>query len=443
VADDQERSRMRRSTLGRGAKLATLPIGFAGRTALGVGKRVGGKPAEAVFGEIQRRTADQLFTVLGELKGGAMKVGQAMSIFESALPEELVAPYRDVLTKLQDAAPPMTVRMLEEVLSEELGPEWRREFRTFDDRPAASASLGQVHRATWSDGTDVAVKVQYPGAAKALRSDLRAISRLGRLFAVLAPGMDLKALLAEVEARATEELDYELEASAQRVFAAEYADDPEVVVPRVLHATPRVLVTTWLESEQSIAGVIRNGTPEERDRAGFLYATFLVSSPARTGLLHADPHPGNFRMLTDGRLGVVDFGAAARLPDGFPRPLGELLRLVADGDWDGAAASLRANGFLLPHTRFEPDALADYIGPMIAPAREETFAFSRAWLRGEAARVAIPTPENFSRAVKFNMPPEYMLIHRVWMGGIGVLCQLEATLPFRGMLADNVPGFAD
>src|SRR5436189_4335324 len=105
---------MRRSTLGRGAKLATLPIGFAGRTALGVGKRVGGKPAEAVFLEIQRRTADQLFTVLGELKGGAMKLGQAMSIFESALPEELVAPYREVLTKLQDAAPPMTVRMLEE-----------------------------------------------------------------------------------------------------------------------------------------------------------------------------------------------------------------------------------------------------------------------------------------------------------------------------------------
>lgn len=434
---------MRRSTIGRGAKLASLPIGFAGRTALGVGKRVGGKPAEAVFNEIQRRTADQLFTVLGELKGGAMKLGQAMSIFESALPEELVAPYRDVLTKLQDAAPPMTLRMLEEVLSEELGTDWRAEFREFDDLPTASASLGQVHRAVWTDGTEVAVKIQYPGAAKALRSDLRQISRLGRMFAVLAPGIDLKALLAEIEARATEELDYELEASAQRVFAAEYADDPQVVVPRVLHATPRVLVTSWLESEQSIAGVIRNGTPEERDRAGALYATFLVSSPARTGLLHADPHPGNFRLLTDGRLGVVDFGAAARLPDGFPRTLGELLRLVADDKWEAAAAALRANGFLLPHTKFEPDALADYLGPMLAPARQEVFGFSRAWLRGEAARVAVPTPENFSRAVKLNLPPEYMLIHRVWLGGIGVLCQLEATLPFRGMLEEHVPGFSD
>jgi hypothetical protein len=230
----------------------------------------------------------------------------------------------------------MTLRMLEEVLSEELGIEWRREFQSFEDKPAASASLGQVHRAVWSDGTDVAVKIQYPGAAKALRSDLRAISRLGRLFAVLAPGIDLKALLAEIEARATEELDYELEASAQRVFAAEYADDPEVVVPRVLHATPRVLVTSWLESEQSIAGVIRNGTPEERDRAGFLYATFLVSSPHAPGCSTrtptratsgCSPTPARRRRLRRGRPPARRVPAPARraAPTGLRRRLGTVL----------------------------------------------------------------------------------------------------------------------
>ncbi|WP_229662901.1 ABC1 kinase family protein [Nocardioides phosphati] len=441
MADD-ERSRMRKSSLGRTARLAALPAAYAGRTALGVGKRIGGKPAEAVLSEVQRRTADQLFTVLGELKGGAMKLGQALSIFESALPEEIAGPYREVLTKLQDAAPPMTIRMLDEVLSEELGAGWREEFASFDDRPAAAASLGQVHKAVWADGTPVAVKVQYPGAAKALASDLRTLSRVARLIGLIAPGVDIKPLLEEIADRAVEELDYELEASAQRVFAAEFEGDASVTVPAVVHASKRVLITTWLDSPHSLAHVIKDGTPEERQRVGEQYARFLISGPARTGLLHADPHPGNFRVMTDGRLGVVDFGAAARLPDGLPAPLGGLLRLAADDDWDGVADEMRAQGWLLPHTRFESSALRDYLRPLLAPARERTFAFSRDWLRGEATRVAIPTPENLSRAFKINLPPEYMLIHRVWMGGIGVLCQLEVEIGFRGLLEEHAPGFA-
>ena len=135
-----------RKAVTRTAKLATLPLGFAGRTALGFGKRVGGRPAELVAAEVQARTAEQLFKVLGELKGGAMKFGQAMSIFEAALPEELAGPYRATLTKLQDAAPPMPAATVHKVLAAELGPQWRRQFRSFDDRPAAAASIGQVHR---------------------------------------------------------------------------------------------------------------------------------------------------------------------------------------------------------------------------------------------------------------------------------------------------------
>lgn len=432
---------MRRSAIGRTAKLATLPLGFGARTAIGVGKRVGGRPAALVMTEVQQRTADQLFTVLGELKGGAMKLGQAMSIFESVLPDELVGPYRETLVRLQDAAPPMTLRILSSVLGEELGPGWRAEFREFDELPVASASIGQVHRATWTDGTDVAVKIQYPGAAKALRSDLRQLSRLARMFSALAPGIDIKPLLAEIEARVNEELDYELEASAQRVFAAEFDGDPEFVVPHVVHATTRVLVTTWMDSEASLAQVIRDGTQADRDHFGALYARFLFSGPARTGLLHADPHPGNFRVIEDGRLGVVDYGAAARLPDGLPRPLGELLRRAVDDDWDAVAEGLREEGFLLPHTRFDAPALKNYLGPFLDSARSEEFAFTRKWLRGQAVRVATPNQENISNALKLNLPPEYMLLHRVWVGGIGVLCQIETTLPFRALLEEYVPGF--
>jgi predicted unusual protein kinase regulating ubiquinone biosynthesis (AarF/ABC1/UbiB family) len=159
--------------------------------ALGFGKRVGGRPAELVVTEIQQRTADQIFRVLGELKGGAMKFGQALSIFEAALPEELATPYRAALTRLQDAAPPMPASTVHRVLVEQLGADWRERFSSFDDQPAAAASIGQVHRAVWNDGREVAVKVQYPGAGKALLGDLNQLGRIARLFGVVSPGLDV------------------------------------------------------------------------------------------------------------------------------------------------------------------------------------------------------------------------------------------------------------
>src|SRR5215471_19322150 len=156
-----------KNPVARAAKMARLPIGLAGRTAIGVGKRIGGRPAEIVAQEIQQRTAEQIFRVLGELKGGALKLGQALSIFEAALPPEIASPYRATLTKLQEAAPALPAETVHKVLVADLGAGWRDNFADFDDTPTAAASIGQVHRATWHDGRQVAVKIQYPGAGKA------------------------------------------------------------------------------------------------------------------------------------------------------------------------------------------------------------------------------------------------------------------------------------
>jgi len=430
-----------RRAASRTARLAAVPIATAGRTAWGLGRRIGGAPAELVAAEVQQRTAEQVFKVLGELKGGAMKFGQIMSVFEAALPEEVASPYRASLTKLQEAAPPMPAAVVHEVLADDLGPDWRDLFVDFDDHPAAAASIGQVHRATWYDGRPVAVKVQYPGAGDALRADLAQITRLGRTFGGLVPGMDIKPLLAELNERLVEELDYRLEAEAQDAFAMGYQDDPEFAVPAVLQGAEHVIVSDWLPG-RPLSDVIATGTREERDRVGLLYVRFLFSGPARVGLLHADPHPGNYRVTEDGRLGVLDYGAAARLPGGLSPAIGRLMRIALDGDAEGMLDGLRDEGFVKPHVHIDPTGLHDYLAPFIEPAAVEEFQFSREWMREQFARVNDPRQPGYTMALKLNLPPSYMLIHRVWLASISVLSQLDARAPFRGELQRWLPGFA-
>ena len=429
-----------KNAITRSVKMASLPASYAGRTAWGFGKRIGGKPAEAVTAELQARTAEQMFRVLGELKGGAMKMGQAMSIFEAAMPEEVAGPYRAALTKLQEAAPPLPAEAIHEILADELGTDWRSRFESFDDRPAAAASIGQVHKAVWHDGRVVAVKVQYPGADKAFISDLNQMTRMGKVFSSLIPGMDIKPLLEELKERAIEELDYLRESRSQRAFAAAFEGDPEYVIPHVLAGAPHVLVSEWVDG-RPLSDIIANGTPEERDRAGELYERFLLSGPARAGLLHSDPHPGNFRITPDGRFCVLDFGAVAELPDGLPTAMGTLLRIAMTGDAETVAEGLRAEGFIRPNVEVDPVQVLNYLDPFVEPARHDTFHFSRAWMRGQFARMNDMKNPDFSMGLKLNLPPSYALIHRVWLGSIGVLCQLDATVPMRSELEQWVPSF--
>ncbi|HYO36422.1 MAG TPA: AarF/ABC1/UbiB kinase family protein [Geodermatophilus sp.] len=429
-----------RGSVSRTARLASLPLGAAGRATLGIGKRLSGRDADAVNAELQQRTAEQLFAVLGQLKGGAMKLGQTLSVFEAAVPEEVAAPYREALVKLQEEAPPMPVRTVHAVLAQQLGGTWRTRFKEFDDAPAAAASIGQVHRATWRDGRDVAVKIQYPGAGTALMADLNQLARFARLFAALFPGLDVKPLITELKARVVEELDYGLEADAQRTFAAAYADDPQIVVPRVVASAPKVIVSEWLEGTP-LSKVIASGSREERDRAGHLLAVLHFSGPQRAGLLHADPHPGNFRLTPDGRFGVIDFGATARLPDGHPEPIGRLVRWALEGRAEDVLADLRTEGFVRPGVEVDAQGVLEYLLPLLEPIRQPRFHFTRAWMQEQATRIADPRTEANRLGRMLNLPPAYLLIHRVTIGSIGVLCQLDAEDDYRSVVEEWLPGF--
>jgi predicted unusual protein kinase regulating ubiquinone biosynthesis (AarF/ABC1/UbiB family) len=253
--------------------------------------------------------------------------------------------------------------------------------------------------------------------------------------------MDVKPLITELKARVAEELDYGQEADSQRAFSAAFVDDPQISVPRVVASAPKVIVSEWMEGTP-LAKIITDGTQEQRDRAGILLTVLHFSGPQKAGLLHADPHPGNFRLLPDGRLGVIDFGAIARLPGGHPEPIGRLVRLALADEPEHVLADLRTEGFVRPNVAVDARGVLDYLRPLLEPVATDHFHFTRAWMQEQATRVGDPRSEASRLGRQLNLPPAYLLIHRVTMGSIGVLCQLGAAGDFRAVCEEWLPGFS-
>ena len=270
-----------RRTAARTAKLASLPLGVAGRAVGGWGRRLAGGDGEEISAQLMAKSAEQLFAVLGELKGGAMKFGQALSVFEAAIPDEYAAPFRESLTKLQNAAPPMPTATSTACSPSSSaaagGPGSASSTTRRPPRPASARSTAGVARRA-----QVAVKMQYPGAGEALRSDLRQLSRMSRVLQPLVPGLEIRPLLAELRDRMVEELDYRDEAANQRAFAAAFADDDKVLVPQVVASAPKAMVTEWVDRPAALRRD-PHGHPGRARRRRCAAGRTALSSPPRPG----------------------------------------------------------------------------------------------------------------------------------------------------------------
>ena len=361
--DDGLVSDIKRGGAARNAKLAGLGAGMAGRAALGFGKRLTGKSKDDVNAELMDKAAQQLFTVLGELKGGAMKVGQALSVMEAAIPEQYGKPYREALTKLQREAPPLPAAKVHRVLDGQLGTKWRERFSSFEDTPVASASIGQVHRAVWSDGREVAVKIQYPGADEALRADLKTMQRMVRVLKQLSPGADVQGVVDELIERTEMELDYRLEADNQRAFAKAYEGHPHFVIPHIVASAPKVVIQEWIEGIP-MSVIIREGTQEQRDLMGTRLFELTHDAPRRLEMMHGDAHPGNFMLLPDDKMGVIDFGAVAPLPGGLPIELGLMMRYALNKDYDHLLPTMEQGGFIQKGEQVSAREIDDMLSPI-------------------------------------------------------------------------------
>jgi len=457
----------------RATRLAALPLRHAARTAAAATRL-----SRVAADQVAARTAEQLFGTLGELKGGAAKLGQAMSVFEAAMPEELAAPYRTALRRLTDAVPPMPPEAARRVIMSDLGvafgPGWRERLVDFDDMPLAAASIGQVHRARWRDDhgriAEVAVKVQYPGVSQALRSDLRQARLLARVMARLT-GLNVSGLADELAMRIVEELDYVREGHIQHQVAGAFTShaaqplaearavdvrEPEgrtrITVPAVYAATPRVLITAWLDGV-SLSALLdgrmdllpagwRELSPgDAADVAARLLGHAIYAPAACTGWMHADLHPGNFLLLPGGGLGMLDFGAVAAVPGGIPAPFGQLAAAVLAGDGPMAVRLAREVGMLAPDPVPEPRLILELLHPIVATAADESFTYSRPWLRGLMAHFTEP---RFAPALRKLTPPrEYALVWRATLSAAGLFSQLGATVPTRGFHLTYSPGFRD
>jgi predicted unusual protein kinase regulating ubiquinone biosynthesis (AarF/ABC1/UbiB family) len=380
------------------------------------------------------KTAEDVAQVLGGMKGAIMKAGQMLSFIADGLPPEA----QEALATLQADVPPMAPSLAEQVVREELGADPERLFLDWDPVPLAAASIGQVHRAVMPDGRIVAVKVQYPGVDKAIKSDLDNAEQLYGLFASFAlKNLDVKALVDELRARMADELDYRLEARCQAEFAARYEGHPFIRVPKVIpeRSAQRVLTSEWVEGRRW-ADFLDTATQAEKDRAGEILMRFSQGSIHRFGVFNGDPHPGNYKFGDDGSVWFFDFGLVKRWSPGEFDLLTPVLDAILAGDAAGAVAAATEAGFLPADHGFDPEFVFEYVRGPYEPFLTDRFTYTKDWT-SKALQTVIDIQGRYGKLIQtLNMPTSYVILDRVVWGVSALLGRLHATNNWRGILAE-------
>jgi predicted unusual protein kinase regulating ubiquinone biosynthesis (AarF/ABC1/UbiB family) len=428
------KDRIPTSRVARTARIAGLAAGQGARQ-LGTQAANLTRGEQATADALERRhleAAEQIVAALGTMKGAAMKLGQVLSFLDVGLvPEEYRDEFQRKLGQLRDAAPNVRFADMRKVIESELGEPVEEVFATFDAQPVAAASIGQVYRATLHDGREVAVKVQYPGVAAAVRADMQNLGLILRLMKQVAPGIDVKATAEEVRSRIGEELDYELEAQNQRSLARIFRGHPFIVVPDVMTSLSRekVIVTEFVHGEGFDA--IKERDQATRDRVGEIVFRFFFGCMYRHHQFSGDPHPGNFMLLPDGRVAFLDFGLFKVMPKELIELELACQRAGHEGDAERLHEMWSETGFLAHPERFRPDKL-------LAQFRDATWWYvldEEIALRPEiATQVMIdmsdPRSSHFGQMRHETLPADHLFGRRVEMLTLAVLSQLRCRLNF-------------
>jgi len=418
------------SRISRTARVSSLAAGQAARQ-LGTHATNLARSEDGKSAALERRhleAAEQIVTALGTMKGAAMKLGQMMSFLDVGLvPEEYREDFQRKLGALRDAAPNVSFGGMRKVIESELGGPLKQHFDTFDPEPVAAASIGQVYRATLHDGRDVAVKVQYPGVAAAVRADMQNLGIILRLMKRIAPGLDVKNTAEEIRSRIYDELDYELEAQNQRALARIFRNHPFIVVPGVVGELSRekVLVSEFVHG----AGFdsVKEADQETRNRVGEIVFRFYFGCMYRHRQFSGDPHPGNFLMLPDGRMAFLDFGLFKVMPQALIDLELETQRAGHEGDAQRLWEIWAEGGLLKKPDRFRPDKLlSQFLDATWWYLTDEEIALGPEIATQVMIDMSDPRSEHFGQMRHETLPADHIFGRRVELLTLAVLGQLRA-----------------
>ncbi|MBI4954619.1 MAG: AarF/ABC1/UbiB kinase family protein [Myxococcales bacterium] len=375
--------------------------------------------------QFHESSAKAALETMGNMKGALMKLGQIASFMDETLPET----YREQLRQLQCQAPPMSYEVVARVVREELGDEPEELFLTFDKEPLASASIGQVHRATLPDGTEVVVKVQYPGVDRAIAADLDNAGMILGVIGMIMPNVDAAPIAEEMRARLSEELDYQKEAENQALFARLFEGHLQVVVPRVFpRFSSRRVLTSELVRGKGFYDFVATATPEQKRQAVRAVHTFVYRSMWTHHVFNGDPHPGNYLFLPDGRVAFLDFGCVKHFDPAFIESFLALNRSYLTGERDAYFDRAKAMGFVRPGYEHlvDRDWFWDYARWFYLPILEdEPFAMTGDYCKQSLSVI-------FGESMKrLSMPPEYVMMNRITFGLNSIFCRLDACENFR------------